>query len=60
MLCDKDWMLTPRGLFAIVPGLSGRQTGFDEDPSLVHNGVNPLDLELFEFFPLEPEPASEG
>ena len=59
MLRNKDRMLPPRGLSAIVPGLSGRQASLNKALGLVHNGVNPLGLELSEFFSLQPEPAAE-
>ena len=59
MLCNKDWMLPPGCLFAIVSRLSRRQASLNEALGVVHNAINPLGLELLEFFPLQPEPAPE-
>ena len=59
MLRNKDRMLPPGSLFTIVPWLSGRQASLNETLGFVHNGVDPLGLELLEFSPLQPEPAPE-
>ena len=59
MLRNKDRMLPPRRLFAIVPGLSGCQASLNKAPGFVHNGVNSLGLELLEFSPLQFKPAAE-
>ena len=52
MLRNKDWMLPPGCLFAIIPRLCGCQASLNEALGVVHNGVNSLGLELLEFYPL--------